>query len=99
MMSVNSVPWTSSIRRPSNSFGRSNGVDCWLLLVKFPCRSGSPHGVRGAVHLPFALEGAGDNRAVGSADGALCPAATTGASDMTIAEIRAAAVARTPRVI
>ena len=41
-------PVTSVTRRPSNSAGRSNGVLCSCLLVKLPCRFGSPHGVRGA---------------------------------------------------
>ena len=35
----------SSIRLPSNSCGRSNGVPCSYLFVKLPDRSGSPHGV------------------------------------------------------
>jgi hypothetical protein len=41
----------SSIRLPSNSAGRSNGVPCSYLLVKFPCKSGSPHGVFGGTYV------------------------------------------------
>src|SRR5687767_14031575 len=37
--------------RPSNAAGRSNGVSISSVAVKLPCRSGSPHGVRGGVHL------------------------------------------------
>src|SRR5262245_59821261 len=41
----------SSTRRPTNRSGRSSGVLCSYLFVEVPCRSGSPHGVRGGVHV------------------------------------------------
>src|SRR6185369_16225105 len=40
----------SLARLPSNSAGRSSGVAYSLLLSYVPCRSGSPHVVRGGVH-------------------------------------------------
>src|SRR5215471_20975725 len=58
--SSNSLPVMSSARRPSNSAGRSSGVACSYLLVKFPWISGSPQAVFGGVYglLPAVLAGA-----------------------------------------
>ncbi len=64
-ISASSAPDTSSTRRPSNSGGRSNGVLCSYLFVKFPCRSGSPQGVRGTAHVLWRrLRAAGCERLV-----------------------------------
>jgi hypothetical protein len=35
---------------PANSSGRSNGMPLSSLLVKIPCKSGSPHAVRGGTN-------------------------------------------------
>src|SRR5215216_2765861 len=43
---------------PLNSAGRSSGVAYSLSLPKTPCRSGSPHGVRGGVYGLSAVRGA-----------------------------------------
>ena len=47
-----------SMRRVPNSSGRSSGTSTMCVLGQIPCRSGSPHGVRGGVYAA-AFEGAG----------------------------------------
>src|ERR1700730_7904828 len=49
-MSASSAGVTSSIFRPSNCAGRSNGIPLSSLLVNTPAISGSPQAVRGGVH-------------------------------------------------
>src|SRR5688572_31073168 len=73
-MASNSSPLMSSSRRPANSSGRSRGVPFSLRFEYDPCRSGSPHGVRGAVH----FFSAGFTAAPGAF--ALCAEAGTAAS-------------------
>src|SRR6267378_1113411 len=40
-----------SVSRAANCLGRSRGTLCISFVVQMPCRSGSPHVVRGAFHV------------------------------------------------
>src|SRR5215510_2471593 len=52
---ASSSGFTSLRWRPSNSFGRSKGVLVSYLFEYWPCKSGSPHGVRGVFHELWAI--------------------------------------------
>src|SRR6266850_601676 len=56
-----------SVSRAANCLGRSRGTLCISFVVQMPCRSGSPHVVRGAFHvdvvgLPCPASGLGTRR-------------------------------------
>src|SRR5262245_18119240 len=60
-MAASSSPLMSSSFRPSEISGRSRGVPFSLVFERLPCKSGTPHDVRGGVHF-LAGAGVGDFR-------------------------------------
>jgi hypothetical protein len=76
-----------SVARSPNDSGRSRGVPCMRVLGQMPCRSGSPHGVRGAVHA---------SRAGAAAEGGPpCAGSVTAAAAHALAAMAAPAASRT----